>query len=140
MLSDKQIENLIKCPKSIIETNPTKGMEQDRKSRYIKRKNMKLMSMSGQDEFHVFIRQNTMLTEQFSIGLLYNTKNTQTGIITLVRYNGEHGTSDWSVGQHYSSFHIHSINADLLDKGIYEPEIIEQTDRYTTIDQALALF
>jgi len=140
MLTNKQIETLIKCPKTITEAEPQKGMVSDPRNVHTKRKNMKLIAQGGQDEFLVFIRQNMMLTEQFSIGLRYKTENVEIGAITLIRYNGEHGTLDWSKDQHYGSFHIYRINSTLLEQEIYEPKEIKRTNSYSTFEQALALF
>ena len=71
MLTNTKIEELIKCPKYIFEANPKQGMSSDTKSTLIKRKNLKLKSDEDETcQFTVFMRQNTMLIEQFSIGLL----------------------------------------------------------------------
>lgn len=140
MLTDTEIQNLIKCPKKITSSTPAKGMIPDPKSSLISRKNMELVSESGEHEFIVFMRKNTLLTEQFSIGLLYKTRVKNPGRITLLRYNGEHGTSDFSKDGHFGTFHTHRINQALIEAGIYEPSQIEITTSYQSFEQALTLF
>ncbi len=140
MLSNREIDELIKCPKIIIDASPKHGMGIDRKNSFVKRKNLNLKSTAKDCTFDLFIRQNTLLIEDFSIGLLYKTEDKIFGKITLIRYNGEHGQSDWSKDNHYSAFHIHRITEELLIKGIYEPKEIELTDKFSTFDSALNLF
>jgi hypothetical protein len=107
MLKNEKIDELIKCPKIIIEAYPKNGMLPDKKSSFVMRKNLKLQSTDKQYFFEVFIRHNIMLIEQFSIGLLFKTDDRAAGKIALIRYNGQHGQSDWSSGNHYSAFHTH---------------------------------
>ena len=140
MLSNKQIDDLIRCPKMIIDASPKHGMAIDRKNSFVKRKNLSLRSTADDYNFDIFIRENTMLIENFSIGLLYKTEDKNFGKITLIRYNGEHGQNDWSRDRHYSAFHVHSITEDLLLQGIYEAKEITLTDKFSTFDSALNLF
>lgn len=137
MLTDNEIEELISCEKIIVKAEPTTGMENDPKSSYVKRKNLQLESTDKRYIFDVFIRQNTKFINQFSIGLRYKINEKK---IILIRYNGEHGQSDWSIDKHYSAFHIHKITEELLDKGIFEPKYIEITSRFTTYDSAINEF
>lgn len=140
MLTDQKIAELIKYPKIITEAIPKKGMATDKKSSFIRKRNLKLQSDDEQYFFDAFIRHNTMLIEQFSIGLRFKTDDKTVGKITLIRYNGEHGQSDWSKDNHYSAFHIHKVREILLNKGIYEPEHIEITQKFSTYDSALNAF
>jgi hypothetical protein len=140
MLANKRIEDLIKCPKYIFNANPKQGMATDNKSALIKRKNLNLKSEDETQQFTVFMRQNTMLIEQFSIGLLYQPESSKFRKITLVRFNGEHGQTDWSKDHHYNSFHIHYLNEALLKQGIFEPKSIEITDKFNTFHSALFEF
>jgi len=140
MLTDAEIENLIKCPKKITGSVPAKGMGPDPKSSFILRKNMELVSECGEHEFIVFMRKNTMLTEQFSIGLLYRTRVKEPGKITLLRYNGSHGTNDFSTDGHFGTFHTHRITQSLIESSVYEPSQIENVTSYQTFEQALTLF
>ena len=140
MLTNKKINELIKCPKIIIEATPKNGMAADKQSSLIMRKNLKLQSKEEQHLFDVFIRHNTKFIEQFSIGLLFKTNDKTVGKITLIRYNGEHGQNDWSRENHYSAFHIHKISEKLLKAGIYEPKDIKITQQFSTFDSAMNEF
>lgn len=141
MLTNTKIEELIKCPKYIFEANPKQGMPSDTKSTLIKRKNLKLKSDEDETcQFTVFMRQNTMLIEQFSIGLLYNLESINFRRVTLIRFNGEHGQTDWSKDNHYNSFHIHYLNEELLKQRIFEPKLIVITNKFNTFHSALFEF
>jgi len=140
MMTNKKIDELIKCSKAIIDASPKNGMAPDKKSSFIIRKKLRIQSEDEQYFFDVFMRHHTMLIEQFSIGLLFKTDDKTIGKIMLIRYNGEHGQSDWSKNNHYSAFHTHKITEELLDKGVYEPKHIERTDKFTTFDSALNEF
>jgi hypothetical protein len=104
LLTDSDIKKLILCPKMITDALPRKGMISDKKSNIVKRKNLKIISQDGQYHFEIFMRQNTLLIEQFSIGLQFKSDERSIGNLTLIRFNGEHGQSDWSKDNHYSAF------------------------------------
>jgi len=140
MSVNKKIEDYIKCPKYIFDANPKHGMATDNKSALIKRKNLYLKSIDEKHQFTVFMRQNTMLIEQFSIGLLFKLESINFRKITLIRFNGEHGQTDWSKDNHYNSFHIHNINEALLEQGILEPKLVEITNKFNTFHSALFEF
>lgn len=140
MLTTSEIKKLIGCPKKITGADPKKGMKPDNKSEFVQRRNLDVCSLSGEEEFSVFLRKNVELTEQFSIGLQYKTKIKDQGAIVLLRYNGMHGTYNYSKDGHFGNFHIHRISEDLVGKGIYEPKDIELTTAYNTFDQATMIF
>lgn len=140
MLTNKQIEELIRCPKEVVEAHPKNGMLEDRRSAFIKRRNLKLEAVNDDSEFEIFIRQNTVFIEQFSIGLLYKTNDKIMGRLLLMRYNGEHGQSDWSKDGHYQAFHIHKITEKLLKDGVFEPKEIEITRDFQSFDEAVNKF
>ena len=140
MLTGKQIENLINCPKKVVEAHPKNGMLEDKKSSFIKRRNLSLEAIDDDYEFDVFIRQNTTFIEQFSIGLLYKTNDKIMGKLLLMRYNGEHGQSDWTKDGHYRAFHIHRITESLIKEGIFEPKNIEITKEFQSFDEAINKF
>jgi len=140
MLTNIEIKKLISCPKKIIGSDPKKGMKPDNKSEFVQRRNLEVCSLLGEEEFSIFLRKNLALIEQFSIGLQYKTKIKDQGTITLLRYNGMHGTYNYSKDGHFGNFHIHLITEDLVEKGIYEPKDIKLTTAYNTFDQATMLF
>ena len=137
MLTQNEIDSLIACPKLVENSEPSKGMSIENRSR---RKNLELKAAQGKHLFRVFIRQSTELLEDFSIGLTYRSGDKETGNLTLIRFNGNHGEVDWSKDGHYSSFHIHRITEDLLEQGIREPKETDITTRYSTLEEALAEF
>jgi hypothetical protein len=140
MLTDDQIKTLIGCDKKIVNADPKKGMKPDGKSDFLQRRNLDVCSLSEQESFTVFLRKNNFLIEQFSIGIIYKTRVKEPGSIMLLRYNGIHGTKDYSIDGHYGNFHIHTITETLLNQGIYEPQETKKTSSYTSFDQALNLF
>ena len=105
MLTKEDIESLIKTPKKIKKKTPAKEYKEENGH---KRCDLEVSEDSVEDgkTFSVFIRQNIYFIENFSIGLCYKTKNRALSSITLIRYNGPHGTSQ-SHGGHYSKPHIH---------------------------------
>ena len=140
MLTDQQIKYLISCDKKIVNADPKKGMKPDGKSEFLQRRNLDVCSLSEQETFTVFLRKNNFLIEQFSIGILYKTRVREPSSIMLLRYNGIHGTKDYSIDGHYGDFHIHRITENLLSQEIYEPREISRTSLYNSFDQALSLF
>ncbi len=89
MLTDRQIRDLIACPKVIVKKEPVRGYKEENLH---KRCDLALETMpSSAEKFTVFTRQNIMFIENFSIGLRYQTNDPKLGTITLVRYNGPHG-------------------------------------------------
>lgn len=97
MLTDLQIKSLISCDKKIVNADPKKGMKPDGKSEFLQRRNLDVCALSSEQEtFTVFLRKNNFLIEQFSIGVLYKTRVKEPSSIMLLRYNGIHGTKDYS--------------------------------------------
>jgi len=137
MLNQSEIDGLISEPKRITRANPTHGMKPDGRN---EKKNLDMVSVDENHRFDVFIRKNLSLIEDFSVGLIYKSNQKELGDVMLIRFNGSHGQSDWSERLHYSAFHIHTITEDFLRKGIREPKNIELTDRFSSLDQALAEF
>ena len=83
MLTDHEIETLIRLPKDIVSKTPVVGYKNENRSR---RCELELMARSSPSpEFTVFIRQNDKFIENFSIGLRYKTKDRTLGTITMVR-------------------------------------------------------
>lgn len=136
--NDDKIHELIHCEKLIDELLPKQGYKEINKW-YDSRKIL-LSSLNKPYKFEVFIRKHKTLIENFSIGLIYKALSEDEKNITLCRYNGSHGQNDWSIDKHYSSFHIHKINNDLLKRGITEPKQIEITNKYASFDSALDVF
>ena len=140
MLTDRELEQLIRLPKDIVSKTPSVGYRTENRSR---RCELELTASSSPDaEFTVFIRQNDKFIENFSIGLRYKTKDRMLGTVTLIRYNGPHGETSRSPDGHFGRPHIHRVTAMELAEGNREPQERhrEITDRYGTYEQALWIF
>ena len=140
MLTDHEIESLVKLPKNIVSKTPAVGYRNENLHR---RCELELTASSSPiTEFTVFIRQNDKFIENFSIGLRYKTKDRTLGTITLVRYNGPHGETSRGPGGHFGRPHIHRVTAQELTEGNREPQERHRdiTDRYSTFEQALSVF
>lgn len=140
VFSDQCTDERIHCRKRIVKAAPLRGMEENRKSKLVEQKQLVLTSLEYTAEFQIFVRRNTQFIEQFSIGLSLKISEGFPGRLVLLRYNGNHGTNDWSEDKHYSCFHIHKITHELISQGVFEPEQITVTDMFSTFDQALRLF
>lgn len=141
MLTDQEIQDLIRSPKEIKEKIPVRGYKEDNGH---KRCNLKLESAEDEEVklFSVFIRQNSFFLENFSIGLRYQTNDRMLGSMTLVRYNGPHGETSRSQDGHYAEPHIHRITAGEIESGSIQPQEShrEITNRYNTLEEALSIF
>ena len=140
MLTDKEIQDFITTPKIIIARNPAQSYKHESGNR---RCDLTLNSTENEKEiFLVFIRQNTKFIENYSIGLRYKTKNKVLGTVTLVRYNGPHGETDWSHDGHYNNPHIHCITSEELKSGNISPQESHRksTDKYNTLEEAIEIF
>ena len=140
MLTDRQIRDLIACPKVIVKKELVRGYK---KKNHHQRCDLALETMPSSDEkFTVFTRQNIMFIENFSIGLRYQTNDPKLGTITLVRYNGPHGEYSRPPDGHYAQPHIHRITATEIASGNTQPQERDRkiTSRYSTFENALVVF
>lgn len=140
MLTDEQVQDLVNCSKTITRKEPTRGYREDGRNW-----RCDLELESAQDTsiaFTVFIRQNKEFTENFSIGLRYQTNTPTLRAITLIRYNGPHGETSRAPDGHYARSHIHRITASEIESGSNQPQERNRdiTDRYSTFEQGLAVF
>ena len=128
------IKRLIGCTKTIQEA-PKRDMKEENRHR---RNDMVVVSNDG-DEFDVFIRQSLDFTEDFSVGLVYRSKDGKR--ITLLRYNGQHEQSDrpFSDNPHFS-YHVHRATADNLNNGRFEKHPASITETYGSFDEAIGEF
>ena len=141
MLTDADISDLISRPKRIVSKSPASGYREQGQN---KRCDLELVGVDDERcEFRVFIRQNTNLIENFSIGLRHRHVSDPTlGTLTLVRYNGPHGEYSINPDGHYAVPHIHRITEEEIASGSYQPQEChrELTDRYSTYESALRVF
>jgi hypothetical protein len=132
--TEDDINYLIDCAKTIKEV-PKRDMKEENRHR---RNDMVVINSEG-DEFDVFIRQSLDFDEDFSVGLVYRSKDGKR--ITLVRYNGQHEQSDkpFSDNPHFS-YHIHRATADNLNTGRFEKHPASITETYGSFDEAIGEF
>ncbi len=132
MYTNKLIQELISCPKIVVDA--PKEMKEGR-SGFLK-KNFAFKSIDGIYNFNGFITQNLTFTENFSIGLTFNLKEDK-GKITLLRCNGPHGMTK---ELHHAVCHIHTAIAEDINEGIKVERSIEQTNEYSTLEDAIQFF
>ena len=140
VLTDKQIQYLVTCPKRIIRRIPAVRYQNEGNQR---RGELELEALeSGLNKFSVFIRQNYQFIENFSIGLRYLTGDVDVGTVNLVRYNGPHGEANRQPDGHFAKPHIHRMTEAELSSGSAHPQEKDReiTDLYSTFDEALPLF
>lgn len=134
-LTESEIEDIITCNKTI--TKPPKRQMQE--SGCNLRNDFELASADNKQHFNVFMRQNTVLPDHFSIGLMW--KNTELGKnIIMFRCNGPHGGNE-KIPEHFKP-HTHTITTDDISNEIYKPTMsgTKETNEYHTFDEALAYF
>ena len=138
-MTNQDIQKLIQAPKKIDKRTPQKGYKQENNH---KRCDLDLIGNTDQNmKFYIFIRQNQLFLENFSIGLSYqNTNIKQT--ITLVRYNGPHGKIKTKETDHHLEPHIHYITPEEINSNVFNPKekIIKKTDKYIFFEEALRSF
>jgi hypothetical protein len=132
-LSDERIAELVAMPKRV--TNPKARQVPDAK--HLKC-DYKVVSVSGDDEFTIFIRQHSEMLDDFTAGLKWH--STTGEAVILMRCNGaSHPHKNHVEGTRFSpgNYHIHKATERYIEKG-YEPEhFAEVTNGYTTVEGAL---
>ncbi len=134
MYTDEQIEELISCPKRIVE--PPKETKESARTGFIK-KTFVMVSNDGVYNFNGFIAQNLKFPENFSIGLIYDPKE-EKGKIPLLRCNGPHGGT--KVFPHHAYFHIHKATAERINNNLKPEGQIDITQHYSTIETAIQYY
>ena len=139
-MTDNDIERLIYLPKTIQAKNPAVGYREVNEQR---RCDLDLRATSEDGpSFSVFVRQNLVFNENFSIGLRYFTGDRRLGTLTLTRYNGPHGEYSRHPDGHFAQPHIHRITEAEIASGSSEPQEQNRviTNKYSTFEQALFIF
>lgn len=126
LFSDDDLNELRSTPKQV--TNPN--------ARWVDKPGHKQRNYEAETEhgtrYQVYQRQNTQDRKDFSCGLALIQKGERP--LSLVRYNGashRHGSI------HYHC-HIHRSTAEAIAAGKKEDSQAEETDRYRTLEGALA--
>ena len=118
-MTDKDIQYLIDTPKRIHNRDPKKGYKMESNHR---RCNLILIGVENNNiRFEVFIRQNQIFIENFSIGLHCQIPSLRNSV-TLVRYNGPHGQIKRSKEDHHPEPHVHYITQEEIKSGVFNPK------------------
>lgn len=138
MLEDKiaqaYLDTLISTSKRIIK-KPERNFISRNGS---KRKSFEVYTDVYDERFRVFLRQNDILPEDYSIGLQLLSSDFDDNPI-LFRCNGPHG-GNLSMKIHFVT-HIHRCKLDDYNGTFYSVEkSVEVTDAYSTFDSALYYF
>ena len=131
---DEEIQRLILSTKYIVDKIPAREFREEHNHKRCR------LVLAAEKPFEIFIKQNNWFPENFSIGLRYKTNDAQLGTITLIRYNGAHGSVARTADGHFTSPHIHSITAADILAGRSEMTRVEITDKYETFEQAMLTF
>ena len=140
MITDGDIQNLIRVPKRIVVKSPTRGYREENGSR---RCDLDLQPADGPGRsFPVFIRQHLRFGRNFSIGLRYTVNEGKLTTVTLARYNGPHGEASRDPDGHHAVSHIHYITEVEIAAGHTLPQDNhrELTNKYNTFEEALRAF
>lgn len=131
-LTDEMIALWLKAPKHV--TNP-KGREAT-KAKHLER-NYSVSADSG-EKFSLYVRQSTIIAGAFSCGLAIEMPGQER--LTLCRYNGNDHPHINPIEQQRMDFccHIHRATARYIAAGRKPESYAEKTDRYHTVNGALA--
>ena len=132
-LSREKLDSLITCPKTIIK-KPKSSMIEDRC--YL-RNEFDVECRETGEKFNIFMRQSSILTENFSIGLVWESKEAHKNI-TILRCNGLHGGNK-NIAYH-NSCHIHTINLDTVHDNVFDVMDAEITSEYATFSDCIYFF
>ncbi len=127
LLSNDDLEGLRSAPKRV--TNP--GVRWHDKHGRHKQRNYTAVSEDGA-QYRIYLRQNLDDEMDFSCGLALVQKGGKH--LSLIRYNG----SSHRHGSIFYRCHIHRATAEALAAGRKIDSYAEETERYKTLEGALA--
>lgn len=138
ILTDSEAELIVNCPKEIdCDIRSILVIDKMRLDNGQYRRNIELHNPSFR--LRMTIRQLAEDPLDFSIILFYESDKRHTYIIR--RYNGDHGIHHNRLsGEDIRGPHIHKITEQYQLSGYREDGYADATDRYKTINQAVALF
>ena len=130
-ITDQKIDELLELPKSV--TNPkaremTKGLHLQQ--------NFTVKSASGQ-EFTLYLRQNNVIADDFSCGLLWHMPSGES--LTIVRYNGSSHFHPNRLEETEIDFdcHIHKATQRYIESGLKPEGFATVSTKYSTLNGAL---
>ena len=131
-ISQEKIDQLLQIPKKV--KNPS---AREKQKGVHTEKNYKVVSEDGGISFNLFLRQNTLIKDDFSCGLIWNMPSGET--LVLARYNGRsHPHKNHLENEKLTAcFHIHKAQEKYLLAGRKAEGYAEETDRYSSLKDAL---
>ena len=131
-LTDEQIVALLEMPKQVDNPN-AKARTEGRHSR----RDFRVISADGAQEFALFTRQNLLLPHGFSAGLRWLAKSGES--VMLMRCNGsDHPHSNSVEHDRFESVcHIHQATERYLTAGKKSEGYAQPTKEYRTLNGAL---
>lgn len=138
ILTDSETNQIVSCPKEIgCDIRSILSIDRMRLDNGQYRRDIELHNPTF--KLRMTIRQLAEDPLDFSIILFYESDEGHTYIIR--RYNGDHGVHHNRIsGEDIKGPHIHKITEQYQLSGYREDGYAEATDRYKTINQAVALF
>lgn len=134
--TDDELSDLIACPK-VITNPPHREMRLDGQHW---RNEMDLVASDDKAlTFHVFMRRNDNIPENFSIGLDFRHVE-ERDTICLLRCNGPHGRYLGQRDPAHIRRHIHYARAENIEAGARAERGGVETDEYSSYEDALAYF
>lgn len=139
-LNRPTVDELIKCPKTIIKADRRSMVEKNRSYR----NNIRLESEDGKYNFIMFMRQSSEFLEDFSVGLIWTNANeywnTKKQLI-LIRCQGPHDSKQEFESDPHHSYHIHQLSSkDIEQKRFNKPSNRGITDSFSSFDEAIIYF
>ena len=131
LISNERLEELITTEK-VIENSPKRHFKVEKCQR---RNDFDVYAPAIGEHFHVFMRQNTILSENFSVGLQWQVEKE---LVTIFRCNGIHG-GNRNIPHHLVP-HIHKLNLSEAAKEHFTENVAQETSEYTTFDGAIYYF
>lgn len=131
-ISSEWLEELIASAKKVT-IPPKKEMIIERQCR---RNQFDAYSPELDETFHVFMRQNCILPDDYSVGLMWNRKEAEP--IIIFRCNGPHGGNE-NISHKFCT-HIHRLNLELALEDVFRENDTTETEEYSTFEDALFFF
>lgn len=128
-----ELDALIACPKRTLD--PPKNSMREEWGSY--RNEATLESQDGLHAFRVFIRQNIMFPENFTVGLDFIPRD-ERGSVCLLRCNGPHGPH--LLWPHHVHYHVHKAHEENLKEGRKAEAFAEVTEAYACLEEAIRHF
>jgi len=131
-VTDSKISELIQLPKRVTNGNAREKIEGKHS-----RKDYKATTSDNTLHFSIFVRQNQIVADDFSVGLLWHMPSGES--LMLRRYNGPahaHGNKLENTNLSYVC-HIHLATERYITLGKKTEGYAEETDRYNTVRGAL---